>query len=110
MSRTDEIAARVEAAPDGPWIRPWGERVIRSPWIGNTVLDSMPALDFCSAARDDVPWLLEENAKLRDLLSAVIQNYRRAAWCECHEHWDQLPYPHDADCPVAVAGRALLEG
>lgn len=125
MRTVAEIAALADAATKGPWtvenlsddlewpelevVTAHGVNVERVIVMATGAKHDVADCDFIAAAREDVPWLLGEVARLRDLLGAVVANYRRAGWCECSEHWDKMPYPHRADCVVVAATRELLD-
>ena len=74
MSRLDEIKARADAATEGPWVRDmhspdmsgrsgWYIRGPRKLGLRSMVLNSrmLPGdAEFVEAAREDVPWLVEQ--------------------------------------------------
>ena len=74
MSRLDEIKARADAATEGPWVRDmhspdmsgrsgWYIRGPRKLGLRSMVLNSRMLsgdAEFVEAAREDVPWLVEQ--------------------------------------------------
>ena len=88
MSRLDKIKARAEAATDGPWsakggftsdpmIEVYGQTVFINPDLdGDPIQPEVWAdVEFISAAREDVPWLLtlvESLTAERDALAAKV--------------------------------------
>ena len=81
--RLSEIEARVQEAPPGPW----GEREDYDYYEGGTYITSPcpdpkyadkdvcrmcgAGKDFIKAAREDIPWLIEEVKRLRKGLTAL---------------------------------------
>ena len=100
MSRLDEIKARAEAATPGPWLQdgPWwtddgGSEPTALPCVvdANRALVVFPPdatdvgmkrpedraanMAFIAAAREDVPWLVSEVARLTAELAEVKRTY-----------------------------------
>lgn len=83
MKRVDEIRARCEAATKGPWITyndDYHEHQIWDIYALDNDLDPLAVLDghcgqkenavFISHAREDIPFLLDENERLNVLMEA----------------------------------------
>lgn len=82
MTSNEEIRAREQAATPGPWVthRPSGEYV-RNPETNFEVCMTRRSYDaeFIAHAREDIPWLLDENEQLKRLAGESIYTVRKQA-------------------------------
>ncbi len=112
MSRLEEIRARVEAAAPGPWFTDPSERCMigggdiqdinwTGPWIAETYTSDDS--DFIAHAREDVPYLLSDLARVTAERDEALETLRGVR--ECIELFD-----HTAVYDLKSDLLAILEG
>jgi hypothetical protein len=82
MKRIDEIAARAEKATKGPWDVEYYELngSDRKPILSHYGKNATNDLIFIEHAREDIPFLLASQKKMREALQAVVGLFRDSSF------------------------------
>ena len=81
MSRLDEIRERLDAATPGPWVRNDEEfyaRICAKEYADIAHVGRANDSDFIAHAREDIPWLLGEVARLTAERDAAVRRAEAA--------------------------------